>query len=143
MLVGDKIELDVTVRPAGTAVSWATSNNNVLSVSDGTVTAEGAGTATVTATAGELTATYTATVAEPSVTLSDETKEITVSGSATLTATTVPSNAEITWKSDDTAVASVTDGVVSGLAAGTATISATITVNSIDYSDTCEVTVAE
>lgn len=143
MLVGDEIELDVTVQPAGTAVSWATSDNTVLSVSDGVVTAEGAGTATVTATAGELTATYTATVTEPSVTLSDETKEIAVSGSATLTATTIPSNAEITWESDDTAVASVTDGVVSGLAAGSATISATITVNSIDYSDTCKVTVTE
>jgi uncharacterized protein YjdB len=143
LLVGDEIELDVTVQPAGTAVSWATSDNTVLSVSDGVVTAEGAGTATVTATAGGLTATFTATVTKPSVTLSDETKEIAVSESFTLTATTVPGSAEITWESDDTAVASVADGVVSGLATGTATISATITVNSIDYSDSCEVTVTE
>ena len=80
----------------------------------------------------------------PSVTLDKETLALTVSGdSATLTATTVPAGETVTWTSSDENVATVAAGVVSPEGAGTATITATITVDGHDYTDTCAVTVTE
>lgn len=60
-----------------------------------------------------------------------------------MTATTVPADAEVTWSSSDNLVASVEAGVVTGESAGTATITATITVDGVAYSDTCAITVTE
>lgn len=78
----------------------------------------------------------------PSVTLDKDTLALTVSGdSATLTATTVPAGQTVTWTSSDTDVATVAAGVVSPEGAGTATITAKITVDGHDYTDTCAVTV--
>ena len=53
-----------------------------------------------------------------------------------------PTSASITWASDDTDVATVSSGTVTGVAAGTATISASITVDGKTYSDSAVVTVA-
>lgn len=78
----------------------------------------------------------------PSVTLDSAEDSINVGATTTLTATTVPEDAEVTWTSSDESVATVENGTVTGVAAGTATITATITVDEVDYSDTCEVTVA-
>lgn len=79
----------------------------------------------------------------PSVTLNKDTLALTVGGdSATLVATTVPAGETVTWTSSDDNVATVTSGgVVAPVAAGTATITATITVDTHDYTDTCAVTV--
>lgn len=79
----------------------------------------------------------------PSVTLDKSTASITVSGTETLAATTVPADAVVTWESSDDTVASVEGGVVTGVAAGDATITASITVDGVEYSDTCAVTVSE
>ena len=57
----------------------------------------------------------------------------------TLTATVVPSDSEIVWKSSDESVATVENGVVTAKGAGNATITATITVNGIEYSAKCAV----
>lgn len=62
---------------------------------------------------------------------------------ATLIATTTPSSAVVTWTSSSGTVASVAAGVVSALDAGTTTITAKITVDGVDYTDTCVVTVTE
>ena len=59
-----------------------------------------------------------------------------------LTATKVPSSAAVTWASSDTSKATVSNGTVTGVAAGTATITAKITVDGIDYTDECVVTVS-
>lgn len=77
----------------------------------------------------------------PSITLDKSEATVTVNDTVTLTATTVPDNAEITWSSSDDTVATVSDGVVSGLVAGTVTITASITVDETDYTATCAVTV--
>lgn len=79
----------------------------------------------------------------PSVTLDKDTLALTVGGdSATLVATTVPAGETVTWTSSDDNVATVTSGgVVAPVAAGTATITAKITVDGHDYTDTCAVTV--
>ena len=68
---------------------------------------------------------------------------IVVEGTTTLTATTVPANAVVTWTSSDDEVATVSDGVVTGVTVGTATITASITVDGTDYSGSCAITVTE
>lgn len=64
---GETVTLTATVDPEGTEVEWSTSAAGVATVSDGVVTAVGAGTATITATAGDKTATCKVTVTEPAV----------------------------------------------------------------------------
>jgi hypothetical protein len=92
-------------------------------------------------------ATYTVgpvTVPVNGVTLSANTLNLTVGGAvATLTATVTPSNATnkaVTWSSDTLSVATVTNGVVAPVAAGTATI--TVTTADGGKSATCAVTVS-
>lgn len=63
-------------------------------------------------------------------------------GTKTLNASVVPTGETVTWASSATAVATVsTAGVVTAVAAGTANITATITVSGVNYKDTCVVTV--
>lgn len=60
----------------------------------------------------------------------------------TLTAQTNPAGETVTWSSSDTSVASVTSGgVVTAGSEGNAIITATITVDGVDYTDTCTVVV--
>lgn len=62
LVVDETIKLEAIVNPAGTAVTWSSSNTSYAEVaSDGTVTAKGAGTATITATITYNTQTYTDT----------------------------------------------------------------------------------
>lgn len=81
----------------------------------------------------------------PSVTLNKDTTTLSLSGTYfdTLTATTVPAGETVTWTSSDTTIAKVAAGVVTAKAKGTATITAKITVDEHDYTDTCVVTVTE
>lgn len=79
----------------------------------------------------------------PSVTLDKETLSLTVGGATgSLSATVVPVGATVTWKSSDTTKATVSSGTVTAVAAGTCTITASITVDGVTYTDTCAVTVA-
>jgi len=82
------------------------------------------------------------------VTLNKTAVTLNANGTETLTATVAPNNATdktITWSSDNTAVATVSNGVVTAVAEGIATITVTATNGTEDTSDdktaTCEVTV--
>lgn len=80
------------------------------------------------------------TVAVESVTLNKTTLTMDIGDEETLTATVAPNNATnktVTWSSDNTAVATVANGKVTAIAAGTATITATAD----GKSATCAVTV--
>lgn len=83
-------------------------------------------------------------VVTPSVTLNKESTTLSLSGtdSETLTATTVPAGETVTWTSSDDTIAEVVAGVVTAKAQGTATITASITVDGQNYTDTCAVTVS-
>ncbi|MBQ7996586.1 MAG: Ig domain-containing protein [Paludibacteraceae bacterium] len=61
---GETATLTATLTPEGatTAVTWTSSDEKVATVSNGKVTAEGAGTATITATAGTFSATCDVTI---------------------------------------------------------------------------------
>lgn len=85
--------------------------------------------------------TFTA-IAVTGVTLNKSTASIGVGDTETLTATVAPSNAlnkAVTWTSNNTGVATVDNGIVTGVAVGSATITATTTDGS--FTATCTVTV--
>lgn len=77
----------------------------------------------------------------PSVLLNKHSVTIEEDDTVTLTVATVPEDAVVTWTSSDDTIASVSSGVVTGEAGGSAIITATITVDGVDYNDTCTVIV--
>ena len=147
--VGNSEQLTATVNPADAdnpEVSWTSSDEAVATVKDGLVTAVAEGTAVITATADGKSASCTVTVPHvyvpvESVTLNKTALTIEVGGSETLHATVNPANADnpqITWTSSDESIAKVSsEGVVTAIAEGSATITATAE----DKSATCAVTV--
>jgi hypothetical protein len=131
--VGAKVQLQ-----ASEAASWASSNATVASVdASGLVTANAAGTASITATAtadANKKASVTITVTAPavrSVTVSPQ-NAILTPGQTQAFVANVDADAgvarTVTWSSSNNAVATVTTaGVVTAVAAGAATITATST----------------
>lgn len=82
-------------------------------------------------------------VVTPSVTLQGS-ASVAEGESIQLVAVTVPSGAEVTWSSSAEGKATVDEnGLVTGVEAGTANITATITVDNVAYTDVCVVTVTE
>ena len=85
------------------------------------------------------------TVAVTGITVAPTTLTLTVGGSTgTLTATVAPSNATdkaVTWSTSNAAVATVSDGIVTAVSAGTATITVTTTDGS--KTATCAITVTQ
>ena len=129
----EKTALTATVTPADTtdAVVWTSSNDAVATVKDGVVTAKSEGTATITATCGSVKAECAVTVLPPvpasEVTLDKTVLTLYEGDAAKLTATVMPEDTTdktIVWTSSDNEVAAVNNGTVTGLKAGTATITA-------------------
>lgn len=143
--VGDREQLKATVTPDdGQTLVWSSSDSSVASVADGLVTALAPGTATVAAKAGGKSAECVVTVGPVevlSVTLDQTTLDLTVGDTEQLTATVLPEDATdktVVWSSSDQEVATVADGLVTALAPGTATVTA----SAGDLSAECVVTVA-
>jgi formylglycine-generating enzyme required for sulfatase activity len=152
LVAGSTETLTATVAPTDAAnktVMWVSDKTAVATVADGLVTAVSAGTAiiTVTTTDGSKTATCTVTVTPApvsveSVALNKTELPLKVGEEETLTATVTPTgatNPAITWSSNDEAVATVVDGLVTAVDAGTATI--TVTTTDGGKTATCIVTV--
>lgn len=92
---------------------------------------------------GNGTFTVAASGSDPDVTLNRSNIALTVGSTVRLKATTKPSGETVTFSSSAATKASVSaDGVVTALDAGTATITASITVDGVNYTDTCAVTVS-
>ncbi len=155
IVAGQTAQLTATVLPANADnknISWSTGDGSIASVDDnGKVTANSVGETTITVTTedGGFTASCEVTVTAPPAPIEVESismKEATTIGigsSETLVVTYYPEDANtgkaLTWKSDDTSIATVdANGKVTGVAAGKTTITAT-TAN--DKSATCAVTV--
>ena len=151
--VGGTETLTATVEPANAtnkAVTWSSDNISVATVdANGLVTAvaEGSATITVTTEDGSKTASCTvtvttATVPVTGVTLDPTSLTLDVNQTAPLTATITPSDAtnqNVTWTSDNPSVATVSGGVVTAVAPGEATITATTADGG--FAATCTVTV--
>ena len=142
--------LVATITPADAAnkeVVWTSDNAEVATVVNGVVTALALGTANITVTTvdGNFTATCAVTVeATPVTGVTLDITELTldVPQTATLKATVAPEDAtdkSVTWVSDNEAVATVAEGVVTAVAEGTANI--TVTTTDGEFKATCVVTV--
>jgi len=132
---GTTVTLKVTYSPADTtdskAITWTSSNTKVATVAAGRVTAKAAGTAVITATTKNgKKATYKVTVKSPitSVSVNVTAKTITAGDGFGITVSYAPANTTdsktVTWTSSNTKVATVKNGYVTGLNAGTAVITA-------------------
>lgn len=83
-------------------------------------------------------------LSQVTIELDHDTLSILDNGTGSLTATTNPTGTgapTVSWKSSNEAVATVNNGTVSGVAAGSCTITATAKLNGIEVSATCAVTV--
>lgn len=58
-----------------------------------------------------------------------------------MTATTVPAGQTVTWSSGSDSVATVSNGTVTGVAAGNTIITASITKDGVTSTDTCTIVV--
>ena len=152
LVEGTSDQLRATVTPSDAAnksVSWTSSATAIATVDNtGKVTAVSAGTATITVKTadGGKTATCAVTVTTkviPVTGISIEegaTAEVEEGKTVALTAKVQPDNATdktLTWTSSNKAIATVADGVVTGVAAG----QAVITAKAGDKEATCTVTV--
>ncbi|MBD0401358.1 Ig-like domain-containing protein [Flammeovirga sp. EKP202] len=158
LFVNNSAQLTATVYPTNASnknVTWTSSNPSVATVSNGQVTAvtEGSAVITVTTVGETFTATTNVTVQEvgvevpvTGVTVDKENVTLDVNQSTTINAIIAPldaTNTNLTWSSTNTAIASVNNGIVTGLAEGTTTVTVTtvdggfaaktvVTVNGID-----------
>jgi uncharacterized protein YjdB len=152
--VGGTARLTASVAPENAdnkSVSWSSDDTDIATVDEsGTVTGVAAGTATVTVTAadGGFTATCVVEVLPDAVpvtgvTLNKENTTVFIGATERLIASVVPAtatNQSVTWSSDNTDIATVTDdGTVTGVAAGTATV--TVTAADGGFTATCTVKV--
>lgn len=135
---GETLELFYKLEPSDATtqgVVWASDNADVATVDeDGIVTAVKAGTATITVSVKgqpEIKATCTitvksSTIAVTKLTLSESSAEVSIGKTLTLSCTIEPSNAtnkELIWSSSNETIATVdAQGVVTGVKAGTVTI---------------------
>lgn len=134
--VGDEYTLIVTVSPESTidkSVEWSSSDNTVVSVSNGTIRALQLGEAIIkakTKDGSNLTATcqvkVTPTLVE-SVSLSKSTVHLVLGNSEKIIATVLPDNATnktIKWEVENLNIASVKDGLITAIGIGNTTVKA-------------------
>src|SRR5213596_49514 len=139
--VGQTTQLTATPKDAngtpltGRVVTWSSDNTAVAMVDgSGLVTAVAAGSATITATSEGQSGTASVTVSTvpvASVTVSPSPASVQQGATVQLTATPKDANGTpltgrvVSWSSNNTAVATVNGGLVRGVVAGSATITAT------------------
>ena len=153
LAIGDSETLTATVEPEEASnknVTWTTSNSSVATVTNGVVTGVAEGTATITVTTedGDFTATCDVTVVDnipvTGVTLDQTSVSVDRGKTVTLTASVLPANAsdkDVTWSTSNSSVATVDNGIVTGVAVGNATI--TVTTHDGSFTATCDVTVTK
>lgn len=146
---GDTQRLKATVTLSdgteGDVEEWSSSAENVATVTRGVIAAKAAGTATITAKAGDKTATCSVTVENITVEISKATLSLERGSEETLTATVKKNGAavateKVDWASSEELIATVDEnGKVTALREGTTTITATR--RGANQKATCEVTV--
>ena len=147
--VGGSSILTATVTPDNVedrSVVWMSSDSKVATVVDGVVTAVGPGTATITVSTvdGGKTATCTVTVKGEvtGIELDRSSVSMTAGDSVTLEYSLLPEGTggyTVSWSSSDTSVATVSNGRITAVGPGTATITATV--GGTQLSAVCSVTV--
>ena len=133
-------------------VVWTSSNPTVASVSGGIIRGISEGTAEIKASSADgLVSSTCMVIVNPlvddltSFSINKTTASLKVGNSTTLKVSYEPAEAlvSVVWTSSDNSVATVTDGVVKAIAAGTATITASYTDKVTTWEKTCKVTVTK
>ena len=128
-------QLTATVNQDATdkSISWSSTKPDIATVDDdGNVEAVGVGSCEIKATAGSISVACVVTVSHiqpTSLTISPESVTVDIDKSERLVASWLPLNATdttITWRSENENIATVSNGVVSGVAAGNTNISVKI-----------------
>lgn len=110
-------------------ITWTSSNEDVVKVSGGNLTAVAEGTATITVTSGNITKTCTVTVTKGAtgIMLNSDSAKMKRGETLQLTATLLPAGVsdDVTWTSSNTKIATVSkDGEVKAVGYGDVTITA-------------------
>lgn len=145
---GNSFTLTPTVVPTNSSVTWTSSNPEVATVNNGYVLATGTGTTTIKAsidngvssicTVTVLTPKPSVPAPKPSITLNKKNHTLKLGTEYKFVPTVVPANSTITWKSSNSNVVTVNNGLIKATGVGTATITASTT-NGV--SATCTITV--
>ncbi len=151
---GDTVQLTTAISPnnaSDTTVRWESSNTNIATIStNGLLIARDLGSVTITAISSnnEVTAECEVTVNSiqvSGISLTPETSTLIAGDTAQLNAIVSPVNAtnqNVNWESDDITVATVnTEGFVTAIAEGIATVSATT--EDGGFKDECIITVSD
>ncbi len=135
VLVGNQLSLTATITPSNAVprdIIWTSSDEDIATVNDGTITALKAGECDIKAYLLDKTATCHMTVTEitpTEVTLNQEFAKLEIGSQLTLTATVLPDNAtdkQVTWSTTNSAVATVDSlGHVTAVSEGECFITAT------------------
>ncbi len=149
MRVGETQKLQLSIEPEqaqnDAEVTWKSDQPDILSVDEtGTVTAHKSGSATITAAADNATAKLTISVRQvlTGIILKPQNMELRVGESAGIEADPIPADADLeglTWSSSNKTVAYYKDGMIYGVRAGTAQITASVG----NVTASCTVTVRE
>ncbi len=144
--VNEYVTISATVYPENAtdkSIEWSSSDEDIATVSKGVIIAQKIGSATITAKSGDRFAICAVTVTGPPVSdivLNQTKASLNVGDTLILEATINPSDASynnISWTSSDDNVAKVSQGIVTAVQLGTATITATAG----DRTASCTVTV--
>ena len=156
LMVGETHTLSATVQPVDASnkrVTWSSSDEEVVTVSSGLLTAVGAGEATITVTTADGGKTDTCTITVDSievigVNFAETSISLTEGDQQKLTVSVIPANASstaLTWSTtnEDVAIVNPESGMITAMGAGQATItaasadgpSASCTVNVTAYSN--------
>ncbi len=138
--VGDRLDTE------GLELKASYDNGSVERITDGFIVSEFdsslTGTQSVTVAYKGKKVSFNVSVSTPEIKLSkNDIYFNTVSGSETVTAVTTPDGQEIIWTSSAPDVVSVSNGVITAVSIGTATVTAKLIYNGIEYTDMCFVTV--
>lgn len=149
MQVGENKRISPIISPAevlGKDMIWESSDSRICSVENGVVSAHSAGNCIIRAiTFDGISASCSVVVTQPvdGLVLSFSELEINVGDEFTLNATLYPEDASdktINWKTSDEEIATVMNGVITGLKAGTCTITAS---TSTGITASCNLTVIQ
>ncbi|MGN0275494.1 MAG: Ig-like domain-containing protein [Chordicoccus sp.] len=129
---------------------WSTEDSSVATVAEGgVVTGVTDGTATITATYGDVTASCRVTVSsKPSISIAPNPASVKVGSTMDFTATITPDaykDSTISWSVENSSIATIesTMGTVKGVKAGTTTVTASFTADGTTYSGYATLTVTD
>ena len=141
LFIGDSVAL--TASGGDGAYTWNSNNTGIVTVKNGSVTAVGKGSTTITVSSNGKTASCPVTVQDYEFSLSEAYISMFAGESRNLTAVGAPSGVSVSWSSSNSRVATVNGGRVSAVSSGSSTITAQFNQGGRSYSATCQVNVSE